>query len=266
MLNSTLSPSCGAGPDRGSAIVTGARRGIGAAIALSLAQAGFKVALVDIVEDDDARAALAAVQQLQPAARFYAADLARIEGHAALLQQIASDFDDITCLVSNAGVQMNPRCDIFDVTPAEFDRVMGVNIRGNFFLMQAFAKVVSQDDSRYRAIVSISSLNATAVSTEKSVYCLSKAALAMANSLYAVRYAEMGIAVFDVRPGAIRTEMTRAVWDALDQVARDGASPIRRVGLPQEVAQTVCTLATGGLPYNTGDTIHVGGGIQIQRL
>lgn len=252
--------------DRGLAIVTGGRRGIGSAIAVTLADAGFDLAVIDTIEDEAACRTMERVRASRPGSIFRTMDIAQIDDHAAVLDEISNRFPVITCLVNNAGVQMNPRCDILDVAPDQFDSLMNVNLRGTFFLTQAFARVVSRDDGRYRSVINISSVNAVTVSTEKSVYCISKAGIAMASALFAVRYAEMGIAVFDVRPGMTRTEMTRPVWGTFESAARNGVSPIRRIGEAEDVAQTVRTLAEGRLPYNTGDVIHVGGGIQIPQL
>jgi NAD(P)-dependent dehydrogenase (short-subunit alcohol dehydrogenase family) len=253
-------------PTRPLAIVTGARRGIGAAIAVELATQGFDLALTDIASDgaDDA---LAAVQASGARVRLFVADLARIDEHRALVDEVAAWGGPIACLVNNAGIGSPQRGDLLELTPAAFDLVHGVNLRGTFFLTQAVARhMLATPTEAARSIVTVSSLSAEAASIERGEYCLSKSALAMLTRLYALRLAPHGVSVFEVRPGIIRTPMTAAVAARYDRVIADGLVPMGRWGEPQDVARAVAALASGRLGFATGSVVNVDGALSIPRL
>lgn len=254
-----------ANESRGTAIVTGGRRGIGEGIALSLARAGFDIVIVDAVDDECGERTLAAVRGEGRRADFIACDVSDLTTHRLIVQR-AADLGPVSCLANNAGI--NVRGDMLDVTPETFDRVLGVNLRGTFFLTQAVAKhmLANAAPGYRRSIVIVSSANATMVSPEKSVYCLSKAALAMASQLYAARLADDGIDVFEIRPGLIKTKMSEAVWDTYGRAIDAGASLTRRWGTPDDIGSVVAALTTGQLPFCTGTTIPVGGGLHVHRL
>jgi NAD(P)-dependent dehydrogenase (short-subunit alcohol dehydrogenase family) len=260
-----------AGPrvDRGTAIVTGGRRGIGAAVAMGLAEAGFAVAIVDIVEDEAAATTLRTIRSGGGRGLFLRADIADIEGHQRLIETITTEFGPLTCLVNNAGIQVPVRGDLLDTEPEVFDRLVGVNLRGTFFLTQAVARAMIAAPGpvgAYRSITVISSANAGMTSIEKGPYCLSKSALPMLTSLFATRLAEHSIDVFEVQPGLIRTEMTSVVRTAYGQQIAAGISPYRRWGEAEEVGAVIRTLASGQLPFSTGTMVPVGGGLNIHRL
>lgn len=252
---------------RGVAIVTGGRRGIGAATAIALASSGFSITLVDMIQDGDTSNTLSLLSETGVTANFVRADIARLEEHAAIIET-ANSLGPVTCLVNNAGINMPVRGDMLNTTPHVFDDLMQVNLRGTFFLTQAVAKhMIDHDDTELRrSIIVISSANATMVSPEKGVYCLSKSALSMMAKLYAARLADKGIDVFEVQPGLIRTEMNRAVWESYGRIIDAGASLTRRWGEAHEVGAAVAVLASGGLPFCTGTTVPVGGGLHVQRL
>jgi NAD(P)-dependent dehydrogenase (short-subunit alcohol dehydrogenase family) len=103
-------------------------------------------------------------------------------------------------------------------------------------------------------------------SVERGEYCLSKAGLGMLTKLFALRLAADGIGVFEVRPGVIRTPMTEEVATTYDQRIADGLVPMKRWGLPQDVARAVAALASGELAFSTGSVVHVDGALSIPRL
>ena len=117
-----------------------------------------------------------------------------------------------------------------------------------------------------RSIISISSINAFVVGANRGEYCLSKSALTMMVKLFAVRLADAGIRCYEVRPGIIRTDMTRPAADRYDKLIAEGLTPIRRWGEPQDVGRAVAMLASGDLPYSTGEALHVDGGMHMQTL
>jgi NAD(P)-dependent dehydrogenase (short-subunit alcohol dehydrogenase family) len=254
-------------PRRSAAIVTGARRGIGAAIALGLGAAGFDVALTDLAPSDELESVAQRIRELGARALTVVGDLADVASHEALLDTAEAGLGPLDCLVNNAGVSVLARGDLLEVTPEAYDHCLRINTRGTFFLTQAFAKrlLLRPAAAGHRSIVTITSSNAEAVSVQRGEYCISKAALSMVSSLFAVRLGEAGIGVYEVVPGLIETEMSsvgKARYDA--EIAR-GWLVNPRWGRPEEVARAVTTLAQGLLPYTVGQRIKVDGGMLINK-
>jgi 3-oxoacyl-[acyl-carrier protein] reductase len=248
--------------------VTGARRGIGRAIAYALAEAQFDVVICDVHDDAETDETVAGVTGRGARGVFVQQDIADLDLHANLVDRVYASFGRLDCLVNNAGVQVAIRGDIFDATREDFDRLMDINLRGTFFLTQEAARrMVAEDPKREgRTIVTITSANAIMVSPEKSFYCISKAALSMTVQLFAVRLAAHGIASFEVRPGLIKTDMTSEVRDRYGKMIEEGLAPIRRWGEASEIARAVASLATGAFPYSTGHAINIDGGLLLCRL
>lgn len=253
----------------GVALVTGGRRGIGRAICVELATRGFDIAFVDWVEDANVEETLALITGTGRRATFLPLDISRTNDHAALVARLTKEFGPINCLVNNAGVQVSIRGDMLEMNEAEFDRLVAVNLRGTFFLTQAVARemIASPIAGVERSIVTITSANAHLVSPEKAAYCISKAGLSMAVQTFAVRLAEAGIRVHEIRPGLIETDMTAEVFDRYSPgMLNGGLCALRRWGDPSDIAGAIATLVTGGMPYSTGDIYNIGGGMQIPRL
>ncbi len=239
------------------AVVTGAGRGIGLAVAKALAGAGFAVASVSKEPSPPIEGG-----------RAYEADVSAIEGHAALLARIADDLGEPTCLVNNAGVTSLVRGDLLDLSPESWDRTLGINLRAGFFLTQAFARRRLQAGPAPgpTSVIFIGSINAEVVGVERADYCISKAGVAMMTKLFAARLAEAGIAVLEIRPGVIRTAMTKPATARYDAFIEAGGVPQKRWGEPEDVAAAVASLATGAIPYATGIHIDVAGGLQLHRV
>lgn len=249
------------------ALVSGARRGIGAAIALALARKGFDLAITDIAEDDDAGTTLADLRASGARAVFLRSDLADTADHARVVAEAVSQFGVIDCLVNNAGVPSPARGDLLEVRPEAFDQVLDVNLRGTFFFTQAVARHMTATTSgNARSIVTVSSVSAKLASPERGEYCMSKAGLAMLTKLFALRLARDGIAVFEVRPGVIRTPMTAGVADKYDRRIADGLVPMGRWGEPEDIGAAVAALASGQFQFATGSVIDLDGGLAIPRL
>lgn len=250
------------------ALVTGGRRGIGRGIALALAEAGFDLALLDVARDAEAEATLRDIAAWGRRAIFLAGDVADIDGHDAIIETIWRELGPLDCLVNNAGVSVLNRGDLLDVTPESYDRCLDINLRGSFFLTQAVAKRMLGDapPAWHRSIVNITSVSAEVVSINRGEYCISKAGAAMMTKLFAVRLAETGIGVYEVRPGIIRTDMTKVSEGRLDQLIKDGISPIKRWGEASDVAKTVLTAAQGLLPFAVGQALLVDGGLTLRTL
>jgi NAD(P)-dependent dehydrogenase (short-subunit alcohol dehydrogenase family) len=250
------------------ALVTGGRRGIGRGIALALAEAGFDIAILDIARDHDAESTLADIASRKRHAVFIAGDISDIASHSGIADTLARELGPLDCLVNNAGVSVLNRGDLLDVTPESYDRCLDINLRGSFFLTQVLAKRMLAESAPawHRSIINITSISAEVVSLARGEYCISKAGASMMTKLYALRLAESGIGVYEVRPGIIRTDMTKVSEGRLDQLIKDGISPIRRWGESEDVAQTVATVAEGRLPFAVGQVLNVDGGLTIKAL
>lgn len=252
------------------ALVTGGRRGIGAAIAAALAGRGFDVAIGDLERDADAERALAAVEKLGRRAAFFRADIGDLAGHEKLLDRVWQLFGTLDCLVNNAGVQVKARGDLLDATPESFDRLVSVNLRGTFFLTQAAARRMVRETREpgdpHRAIVTVSSANAVSAAINRAEYCISKAGLTMMNKLFALRLAEHAIHCYEIRPGVIRTGMTAPAREDYDRRIPDGLVPMKRWGEPDDIGGAVAALAAGAIPFNTGQAFAIDGGLHIERM
>ena len=208
------------------ALVTGARRGLGRAIALALAGRGFDLALNDLEISDDLRETACLVEAEGAGAIVLPADIADLTTHETLVDEAAA-IGPLTCLVNNAGVSVLSRGDLLEAGVESFDHCLNVNTRATFFLTQTFAKHLLKSKKSTAAkvtaggppaaIVVVSSANAGAVSVDRGEYCVSKAAASMVAKLFAVRLAGEGIGVYEIRPGIIRTEMTEPSTERYDQ-------------------------------------------------
>lgn len=252
------------------ALITGARRGIGKAIALELADAGFDIAVNDVTASAELDSVVDSIRQKGARAIASIADLSNIDQHDTWLQSVEQQLGTIDCLVNNAGVSVLSRGDLLDVTPESYDRCLDINTRGTFFLMQALAKRFLQRSepaqAHYRSIITISSSNAIAASLSRGEYCVSKAGLSMATTLFSLRLAVHGVSVYEIQPGLIETEMTSPSKEHYDVLMEQGLTAIKRWGSPQDVATTVRSLATGGLPYSVGQAIRVDGGLLVNKF
>lgn len=250
------------------AVVTGGASGIGRATALALASDGYSVAVLDRTLADPDALSQELLATGAATAACYRFDLAMTQDHAGMVERVERELGAIDVLVNNAGVPARVRGDLLDITPENFDAALDVNLRGTFFLTQEVARrMLSRTDAPAgRAIVVVSSVSATMASVERAEYCLSKAALPMLVKLFALRLAESGIGVFEVRPGIIRTPMTDKVSERYDGLIRDGLVPALRWGEGADVAAAVRALADGTLNFSTGSVISVDGGVSIKVL
>jgi 3-oxoacyl-[acyl-carrier protein] reductase len=253
----------------GVALVTGGRRGIGRASAFALADSGFDVVINDLERDDAAEQTLQGIGERGRRALFVQGDLAELDQHERIVRE-AQALGSLTCLLNNAGVQTKHRGDILETPPESFDRLMSINLRASFFLTQRVAKQMRDDDRGdrtrpTRSVIFISSGNAVIATAAQAEYCISKAGVAMMSTLYAMRLAEYGIAVHEVRPGIIQTDMTKDVFDKYNGWVEAGGFPMARWGQAEDVGRTVAELASGRMPYSTGHAYFVDGGMHIRR-
>ena len=251
------------------ALVTGSSRGIGLATAEALAREGFAIAVNGPVADDELARAVDRITAL--GARVIAApfDVTDIAGHDAQLARIEAELGPLTTLVNNAGVGVLQRGDILDVSEASWDRCIAVNSKAMFFLSQAFARRLlarERPAALFHSIVNVTSSNAVAVAVQRAEYCASKAAAAMVSKTLAVRLGAENIAVYDVQPGLIATDMTAPVIEIYRKRAEEGLTLLPRVGQPEEVGAIIATLASGRLPYTTGQAISADAGMLVPRF
>ena len=256
-------------------MVTGASRGLGRGIALDLATAGCSVVIhcagnLAAAEETAAACASAAPRPDQDFP-ILQADMGEAGARAGLLPAVLARFGRLDALVSNAGIAPPERKDITEATEASFDRVIEVNLKGPYFLAQQAANhwLAHPDDALLPGgykLVFVSSISAAAASVNRGEYCISKAGLAMAARLWAVRLA--GIAqVVELRPGIMETDMTSGVKEKYDAIIAAGTTvPMRRWGQAADVGRAVRSFVLGDMPFSTGDVIHIDGGFHLPTL
>jgi NAD(P)-dependent dehydrogenase (short-subunit alcohol dehydrogenase family) len=240
------------------AIVTGASRGIGRAIALELARTHTVTATYR--GRRDAAESLAA----ECGADIVQSDIGNAADRAALIAHTLEKHGRIDLLVNNAGIAPRERKDILEATEEIFDEVLDTNLKGPYFLTQLAAReMIKQGAGR---IVFVTSISAYTASTMRGEYCISKAGLSMAVELWAARLAAHNVQVFEVRPGIIRTDMIEKVRDVYEEKARGGLLPQGRLGDPADVAKPIRAIADGLLDYGTGTVINADGGFHLRIL
>jgi 3-oxoacyl-[acyl-carrier protein] reductase len=263
--------------DKQVAIVTGASRGIGRAIAIELASLKFDIVLNYFDFNAEGKPDSSAAEKTQKEIQALGAKCLIVRGDISsaadrneLVESARKTFGRCDMLVNNAGVAPLKRVDLLDATEESFDRVLRINLKGPYFLTQIVAKWMIEQkqqhpDRNYR-ITSTGSMSAYTSSPARGEYCVSKAAIGMMTMLYADRLAEYGIGVFEIRPGIIQTDMTSVVKDKYDKLIAEGITPIKRWGQPEDIAKAVGAIALGRLDFSTGQVINVDGGFHLRRL
>ncbi len=252
------------------ALVTGASRGIGKAVAAELARLGYDLVIGYLANETGAAAAKAEIESAGAACASLRADVADAADRRRLVDLARKTFGRCDMLVNNAGVAPLKRVDLLEATEESFERVLKINLQGPYFLTQVVARWMIEQrqahpDRAFR-IVNTGSMSAYTSSPARGEYCVSKAGVAMMTALYADRLAEYGIGVFEVRPGIIATDMTAAVKEKYDTLIAEGLTPTRRWGRPEDVARAVGAVAEGRLDFSTGQVINVDGGFHLRRL
>jgi NAD(P)-dependent dehydrogenase (short-subunit alcohol dehydrogenase family) len=240
------------------AIVTGASRGIGRAIATELARTHRVIATYKGRRD------AAESLQAETGAEIFQCDVSSKADREALLAFAKQRFSKLDLLVNNAGMAPRERRDILEATEESFDEVLATNLKGPYFLTQSSARWMSETGEA--RIVFVTSVSAYTASVNRGEYCISKAGLSMAAALWAARLAELGIKVFEIRPGVIRTDMIAAVEQSYEEKIAAGLVPQRRMGEGCDVARAVRAIADGLLDYSTGQILNVDGGFHLRTL
>lgn len=252
------------------ALISGGSRGIGLGIAEALAAEGCSLV---ITGRRPAAECVAIVEQLRrhgTRVEYFQSDIVSPNSRRALVESVQNHFGRLDILINNAGIAPPTRADILEASEESFDGVLSANLKGPYFLTQAVARWMiqqQQSDLEFRGcIVYIGSVSATVASINRGEYCISKAGIAMATRLWAVRLAEFGIPVYEVRPGIVSTDMTAAVREKYDMIINAGALLERRWGQPEDIGKAVAMLVRGDLPYASGSVLVLDGGLTLQRL
>ena len=251
------------GDERRVALITGGTRGIGLGIAIKLAEAGLAIAISGRRPAEDVQPVVA---QLGPGSIYIQADVASTADRQRLIETVESKLGGMDVLVNNAGIAPRVRADILEAGEESFDELIATNLRGPYFLTQSVASWMIRHPAPGRSIINISSVSATVASVNRGDYCIAKAGIAMATKLWAVRLAEHGIGVYEVRPGIIETDMTAGVKGKYDALIESGILLQKRWGTPEDIGTAVSMLAHGQLPYATGAVLILDGGLTMARL
>lgn len=255
------------------ALITGASRGIGRGIAITLAKAGTHDLVINYAGNEAAARECQALCLEAGAGRIRAGicqgDISVAGDRARMLDFVKSAYGRLDVLVNNAGVAPNVRADLLDAGEESFDRLISINLKGPYFLSQAAAKWMIECGPLAdfpRAMVNVTSISAYTASVNRGDYCVAKAGLSMMTKLFAARLAEYRIGVFEIRPGVIETDMTGTVKEKYDKLFAEGLAPINRWGRPDDIGRAVAAVASGAFPYSTGEVINVDGGFHLRIL
>jgi NAD(P)-dependent dehydrogenase (short-subunit alcohol dehydrogenase family) len=248
------------------ALVTGGSRGIGRGVGGALARRGYAIAVNYASNADAARETQSLLGEVP--SLLCQGDVGAAADRERLVDEVLAAWDRLDVLVNNAGITSVGRRDVLDATEESWDRVLAVNLKGAFFLSQRVARemIARLPQLQSPAIVNVSSLSAYAASVNRGDYCVSKAGLGMVTQLFALRLAEHGIRVYEVRPGVIDTDMAAAAKEVYTQKIAEGLTPIRRWGTAEDVGAAVAALVTGALPFSTGEVVHVDGGFHLRKF
>ncbi len=242
------------------AIVTGAARGIGFAVAKRFVMDGAKVVIAD-VDDDAGQAAVEDLQKLGEATYIHCNVAERLDVRN-LVAETLNAYGDVDVLVNNAGIVVG--CDFLELEEEDLDRVLGINLKGTFLCSQAVARHMVekvQNGGEPGCIINMSSINAVLAIPNQIPYCVSKGGVQQLTKSTALALAPHGIRVNAIGPGSIMTEMLASVND--DPAARNrilSRTPMERVGEPSEIAGVAAFLASSDASYVTGQTIYADGG------
>ena len=238
------------------ALVTGASRGIGRAIALALAAEGADVAVNFAGNEAAAKAVAAEIEALGRKAIIIKADIASHEAATAMLDQVVKELGHIDILVNNAGITRDGL--LLRMKEEDWDAVLTTNLKGVFNCTKAAIKYMMKQ--RYGRIVSISSVVGVMGNAGQTNYAAAKAGVIGFTKAVAKEVAARGITVNAVAPGFVQTDMT-AVLNEKQVEAMQAAIPLKRLGQPEDIARAVLFLASDDANYITGQTLHVDGGM-----
>ena len=257
--------------DKPVAVITGASRGIGRAVAISLAAEGYDIAAIARSVDSEGMEYLES-ETSKMGAQFFPVglDISCTSCQKEVVANILERYGRIDVLVNNAGVAPLQRNDVLDMTEESYERVLNINLKGPVFFAQKIAREMTwlkpQIDNYRPVIVFITSVSAEMSSVNRAEYCISKAGLSMASKVFADRLCGENILVFEVRPGIIQTDMTAKIKDKYDKLIGEGLVPQKRWGLPDDIARAVASIARGDWGFSPGMVFEISGGLNIHKL
>lgn len=253
------------------AVITGASRGIGRAVAISLASEGFDIAAIARSVHSEGMNILGPEVEKKGAEFFpIGLDISCTGCQKEVVSNILERYGRIDFLVNNAGVAPLQRNDLLEMTEESYDRVLNINLKGPVFFAQKVAKEMiwlkEQIPDYKPVIVFITSVSASLSSSNRAEYCISKSGLSMASLVFSDRLSKENIKVFEVRPGVIQTDMTVKVRDKYDKLIKEGFFPQNRWGLPEDISKALASIARGDWDFSTGMIFEISGGLNIHRL
>ncbi|MBV8884111.1 MAG: glucose 1-dehydrogenase [Chroococcidiopsidaceae cyanobacterium CP_BM_RX_35] len=241
------------------ALVTGSSQGIGQAIAIRLASEGANIIIDYRSHTEGAEETRAKVEAAGRKGLIVKADLGIVNDVRQMITEGVQHFGQIDILVNNAGIEKN--ASFWDVTEADYDAVLNVNLKGVFFATQAMVKHL-MDTKRTGKIINISSVHEELPFPHFTSYCVSKGGVKMMMRNLAVELGPLGITINNVAPGAIETPInTKLLNDPEKLGALKKNIPLGRLGQPEDVAGMVAFLASSDADYVTGTTFFVDGGL-----
>ena len=242
------------------ALVTGAGRGIGRAIALDLARAGANVVVNYSRSQEQAEEVAGQIEAMGRRALAVQADVSQKADIDRMFDRVEADLGPVAILVNNAGIE--PRADVCDFDEATYDAVMATNLKGAFFCAQRALRKMR--DAGWGRVVNISSLHELTPTGFSALYGMSKGGMAMMMREMAKSYSRYGITINDVCPGATRTDINREVLSNPEYEAKVMRRiPAGFIAEPEDIAPTVTFLASDAARYITGASIFVDGGLWL---
>lgn len=239
--------------------ITGGDQGIGRAIAERLAQEGADVAICYRANQAGANQVVEEIQKSGRRAAAIQCDVGKIPDGQRFINEAVQQLGKLDILVNNAGLER--RADFWDVTEEDFDAVLNVNLRGLFFITQAFVRHRMQAKSGGK-VINISSVHEELPFPHFSSYCASKGAVKMLTRNLSIELAPLGITINSIAPGAIETPINKNLLnDPAKLQALLQNIPLKRLGEPSDVASIAVFLASGESSYMTGTTLFVDGGL-----
>ena len=252
------------------ALVTGSARGIGNAIAKTLLKNEYYTYFSDVISQENSEEILKSAREISQECDYIKCDISNADDRVNVFSHIMKEQKRLDVLVNNAGVAPLVRQDLLNTTEESFDRVLGINLKGTFYMCQHGAKAMLESMEQHSGmtpkIVNISSCSAYTSSPNRPEYCISKAGIAMVTKLFGDRFAETPVRVFEVRPGIIASDMTSSVTEKYEKLIAEGVTPIKRFGQPQDVADMVLAACSGLLDFTVGQVLNADGGFHLQRL